>query len=307
MRSVGKVSYELKLDGRLVFPTTKEQELGKEEEKGEGEEGVKKGEVSCHGHSGFRDWAKEVINDYNRSFCSSLVSSSTCKKTDTLALISLQMAPFNLRSDEHLLSSLLSSLLTPSFKTFLTSPYFNLTPSVQSLLLSPPHPPHNTTILVASPPANGFYFGKGLLPYIPQAYTHLLSSFLSLVKREGGGNKILMEEWMREGWTYHGKGAWWFRKKGGREGEREGEGEWEKGPFITNVGSSNYGMRSTNRDIEAQITLITEAEGLKGKLEEEVKGLRRDAKELGEDCFGRKEYEVAGWVRWISGAIKGFL
>ena len=98
-----------------------------------------------------------------------------------------------------------------------------------------------------------------------------------------------------------------FERRGGREREEEGEGEWEKGPFVTNVGSSNYGMRSTNRDIEAQITLITEAEGLKGQLEKEVKGLRKDAKELGEDCFGRKEYEVARWVRWISGAIKGFL
>ena len=112
---------------------------------------------------------------------------------------------------------------------------------------------------------------------------------------------------MRDGWTYHGKGVWWYKKKEGKEKGKEKEEEWEEGPFITNVGSSNYGMRSTNRDLEAQITLITESEKLKEQLGKEVKGLRRAGRELEEGCFERSEYHVAGWVKWVTGAIKGFL
>lgn len=59
--------------------------------------------------------------------------------------------------------------------------------------------------------ANGFYGSKGLSGRIPEGYTLLEQRFWTSVQRAGrewkeGLGGVQLNEWLREGWTYHAKG-----------------------------------------------------------------------------------------------------
>ena len=59
--------------------------------------------------------------------------------------------------------------------------------------------------------ANGFYGSKGISGRLPEAYTWLERRFWQAAVKVGkiGGFKptIELNEWERDGWTYHAKGT----------------------------------------------------------------------------------------------------
>ncbi|KAI5291269.1 CDP-diacylglycerol--glycerol-3-phosphate 3-phosphatidyltransferase [Ascosphaera acerosa] len=168
-----------------------------------------------------------------------------------------------------------------SSRWLFTAGYFNMHPTVSSLLISSAAaadakanavadiearhaaPPPTCTVLTASPWANGFYGSKGISGMLPAAYTHISTKFLARVAAAGRGNSIRLMEWRRGtvgqpgGWTYHAKGLW-VTLPG------------ESDPSLTIVGSSNYTKRSYNLDIETGAVVVTSDEGLKRRLGEEA-------------------------------------
>ena len=68
---------------------------------------------------------------------------------------------------------------------------------------------------------------------------------------------IQLYEYQRHGWTFHAKGLWCNIRN-------------ETLPSMTLIGSSNFGYRSRQRDLEAQLFLTTLDPMLRRKLKEET-------------------------------------
>ena len=64
--------------------------------------------------------------------------------------------------------------------------------------------------------------------HVPAMYVHFARKFLEGVVKRGQERRVSYWEYARPGWTFHGKGVWYY--PGGQQ--------W---PSATLVGSSNYG------------------------------------------------------------------
>lgn len=204
---------------------------------------------------------------------------------------------------------LLSS--SPAFsgaRWLFTAGYFNIHPVLSSLLVSSTSTSHTEsttsgTVLTASPWANGFYGSPGISGMLPAAYTHLSARFLDRVADAQRTNSIQLQEWRRGtvgqpgGWTYHAKGLWMAFPK-------------EEYPSLTFVGSSNYTKRSYSLDLEVGALVVTNDEGLKKRMGEEIDWLQKDAKTISRDDLRRTERRVGWNVRlamWIVEKVGGAL
>ena len=79
---------------------------------------------------------------------------------------------------------------------------------------------------------------------IPHAYTLISRQFFERAASTGQGERVRLHEYQRQGWTFHGKGLWIYPPK---------EDTKERLPMATMVGSPNFGYRSVERDLEAQV------------------------------------------------------
>ncbi|KAI5304901.1 CDP-diacylglycerol--glycerol-3-phosphate 3-phosphatidyltransferase [Ascosphaera pollenicola] len=193
-----------------------------------------------------------------------------------------------------ILSSLAESPQLKNSKWLFTAGYFNMHPTVSSLLISSAPPPSQDanicTVLTASPWANGFFGSKGISGMLPAAYTHLATGFLSRVAIAGRGNTVQLKEWRRgtvgqpNGWTYHAKGLWVTLPK-------------EEDPSLTIVGSSNYTKRSYNLDIEVGAVVVTSDEKLKRRLGEEIRWLQQHASVTKREDLEKPERKARWQVR----------
>lgn len=172
-------------------------------------------------------------------------------KSDTAVLPVIQMGPFNIRQDERLTLELLNiAHVEENWTIDLTSGYFNFTEKYKTYIL---RTKARFQFLTASPEANGFFNSKGVSRFLPPAYTYIEKKFYKQVKRIGRGDEISIEEYKRPGWTYHAKGLWIKFKE-------------QKLPYVTMIGSPNFGQRSSERDLEAQAVVLTENKELRTAL-----------------------------------------
>ena len=246
------------------------------------------------------------------------------EKGDTLIYPLLQMVPLGIREEEHQLTELLEALSSSSAGTTrsstrdatssvsITSGYFNFTPHYESLLTginrSLASTPIPIRILTASARANGFFTARGIARYIPDAYTWLRHAFLRRVHQLHNFGGIGVWEYERDGWTYHAKGLWLHSNT---QSPR---------PFLTTIGSPNFGFRSAHRDIESQLVLVTRNASLQRRLMDEH-GRLFDKNAMRVE-FGRdlghvigptgsadrlRSTKPAGWVRWITRFIRTML
>ncbi|KAG0129771.1 hypothetical protein HOY82DRAFT_579501 [Tuber indicum] len=209
-------------------------------------------------------------------------------------------------STEHpALSSVLRLLSSDAFadsRWVFTAGYFNIHTQLKKLLLASKSV--EGIVVTAAPEANGFYGSKGVSGMLPAAYTLMARRFLDDVIKVGKGDKILLKEWRRgtigkdpDAWTYHAKGVWISLPN-------------EDDPSITLIGSSNYTKRSYSLDLEIDALVVTEDEGLKKALGEEVAWLQDNARTVTIQDFERTERRVSLKVKlalWIVKAIGGQL
>ena len=111
----------------------------------------------------------------------------------------------------------------------------------------------NFQVLCAHPQANGFLGAPFPLGGIPHAYSLILQQFFQSVIKTNQESRICLYEYRRPNWTFHGKGLWYYLP-----GSRF--------PIATMVGSANYGLRSVEKDLEAQMTIVTRNEALQRAL-----------------------------------------
>ncbi|KAJ2003038.1 CDP-diacylglycerol--glycerol-3-phosphate 3-phosphatidyltransferase [Coemansia thaxteri] len=188
--------------------------------------------------------ANTVMTEFLRRAESENSIASGCEvdESATLAIPTVQMSQLGITQDEGHMREFFH--LSDSYarlygcRNLMASAYFNFSDFHKHNVLA------NSSrwdLLVASPQANGFFTASGISRYIPNMYSIIEHEFLRTA-RLGGRADISVEEYARDGWTFHGKGVWCYLD--------------QQLPQLTMIGSPNYGYRSIYCDLETQITLI---------------------------------------------------
>ncbi|KAF7989769.1 hypothetical protein HCN44_008443 [Aphidius gifuensis] len=202
-------------------------------------------------------------------------------RNDTWVFPLIQMGQLGIRYDSDITLNLLKNAQPGSLLRLATS-YFNLTSDYSNALLK--NCQASCELLTAHPTANGFFKAKGVAGGIPAAYTKLEKSFFKKIEKLGLENRIQLREFIRSDWTYHAKGLWYTLPH-------------EKKPSLTLIGSSNFGYRSVERDLETQIVVVTKNKTLQDNLENEYMRLYKRSKPVDKQTLHQPDRIVPAWVR----------
>lgn len=231
----------------------------------------------------------ETINDDHRTN-GKVVAGTTSKEPDTVIYPLIQMGPFGITHDEQALLTLLRTS-EPRDNILLASGYFNLTDHYMSVILSESLAKYS--ILMASPQANGFLGAKGLAGAIPYSYIYLAHLFFKRVCKLRQTDRIHMMEYARNGWTFHGKGLWYYLPS-------------QALPSLTLVGSPNFGHRSVYKDLECQVAIVTKNTALQEQLREEHVHMYSSSQLVTESTFLLRDRYVPLWTRLVTTFSKHF-
>ncbi|XP_075209993.1 phosphatidylglycerophosphate synthase 1 [Lycorma delicatula] len=234
---------------------------------------------------------KQVWGYYQTEFEKISVQNHSKSDVDTIIFPLLELPPIGVHQDSTVTERILECAASDSVVN-LTTGYFNLTDSYRCIILGKSQAKFN--ILVAHPSANGFLKAAGPAGGIPSAYTSLATSFLSWTNRLGQTDRVSVLEYQRPGWTFHAKGLWQSFCN-------------NQIPFLTVIGSSNFGVRSVNRDLESQVVIVTENEKLKSSLLEEQKRLYDLGTPFTLEVASLPERKPPFWVRTLMWFFKKFL
>ncbi|EDW82969.1 uncharacterized protein Dwil_GK22604 [Drosophila willistoni] len=175
-------------------------------------------------------------------------------QADTWVFPLVEMGQIGIHHDSVVTKRLLSNCIDGS-RLKLATGYFNLTQEYMDTIT------HKClaqcSILMAHPNANGFQGAKGPAGGIPAAYTLIAKSFYESLVRGRQNHRVNFFEYEKPGWTYHAKGLWYYLPQ-------------TTLPNLTLIGSSNFGERSVNRDLETQVCLVTSNKDLSQRLQAEA-------------------------------------
>lgn len=214
---------------------------------------------------------------------------SKSRKLDTWIYPTVQMGLFGIRQDE-VVTEMLMKFFPKGSINYFTSGYFNVTDEYCDLILKNEA---DYKIILAAPEANGFYGSSGMSRFIPAVYVQLCKVFQNKVQDYRRKDGISLFEYCRKGWTFHGKGMWSYMPG-------------ESLPSMTMIGSPNFGFRSVNRDLEAQLVIVTKNEKLRKQLHKEQTCFLKYSREINNDTFRQQRYRVPRWVALITFIIKRY-
>jgi CDP-diacylglycerol--glycerol-3-phosphate 3-phosphatidyltransferase len=241
----------------------------------------------------YRDFANEAKQRLQSFFHNAFEdqSRSHVKETedvDTWIFPTLEMGQLNVHHDSLVTKKILESAEDGSTLNIATG-YFNLTQTYMDTLVN--ECKANCSIIMAHPNANGFKGSKGPAGGIPDAYTLIARKFYEQMQKSNQDDRISLLEYERDGWTYHAKGLWYHSS------------ENPSLPCMTVIGSSNYGERSVNRDLESQICLVTTNPKLQKSLKAEYDHLMKYASTAESQLVSRL---VPNWVKTVVFLFKKF-
>lgn len=208
-------------------------------------------------------------------------------EADTWIFPTLEMGQLNIHHDSIVMKKLLSSVEQGS-KFNMATGYFNLTDSLMDTIVNECR--SECSIVMAHPNANGFKGANFPAGGIPDAYSLLARKFYEQIKKHNQQERISLLEYERPEWTYHAKGLWYTSSA-------------DTLPSLTVVGSSNYGERSLNRDLESQICLVTTNKNLQQALKSEYEHLTEFAETAESQLTSRF---IPKWVRTVVFLFKNF-
>ena len=274
--------------------------------------------------------ATELFKPLIAASTSSQAPSSSQNTAFNTTIYPLFTLPRSLNNELPALQSLLSTPLPNGSSYLFTAGYFNPDPAITASLLAASSNLHAssdnrsdvlTTVVTASPWANGFYGSKGVSGMLPPAYTLLSRRFLHAANQTAPG-AVTLREWRRgtvglmDGWTYHAKGLWLTLPSSAASwAQKTGESAVAMpspfpGPSVTIIGSSNYTVRSYNLDVEVGAIVVTTDAGLQERLRREEENLLQYSKVVTEEDLKGGERRVGWRVRaamWIVRIVGGSL
>ncbi|XP_004226539.2 CDP-diacylglycerol--glycerol-3-phosphate 3-phosphatidyltransferase, mitochondrial isoform X2 [Ciona intestinalis] len=208
---------------------------------------------------------------------------------DTFIFPTIQLGCVNIRQDEEVTNMILASFPANS-RACVTSGYFNVTDDVTAMIAGGAA---TFEIITASPGANGFLGSGGFSGYIPQVYCLLVKNFFEVLVKTGRSCKVKLWEYCRKDWTYHAKGIWYYPPNA-------------LFPQLTAIGSSNFGMRSMQRDLEAQLYIVTYNEKLMKKMHKEKCLIMNEASLITNETLKEARYTVSAWVTSVIDIVKRY-
>ncbi|KAK0631369.1 hypothetical protein B0T14DRAFT_414897, partial [Immersiella caudata] len=204
----------------------------------------------------------------------------------------------------HLLSVISTHCATWTFST----PYLSLTPGLQRWMIDHRTASSSGTVIAAAPEAMSFYGAKGLARYIPRAFSEEFRKLQRLFHSNNPSILPRLLQWRRgtahakNGWTFHAKG-WWI---GGLPGWSE-----EDDLSMTIVGSSNYGERSLNLDLELDLLIVTRDAELKKRIHSEEQRMLKHGRGDADVAHGKRANRVGGILEgvivWVLMAVIGLM
>ena len=200
----------------------------------------------------------------------------------------VQMGPYGIEQDTRCMKAFLEERCS-SGQLHVASGYFNLTEELSAQLLQPNR--GSLTVLCAAPSANGFLNAPGAAGFIPHLYTELERRFAQRLATSVADNAQLLE-YRRTGWTFHAKGMWLA------------EVASPNLCFATTVGSSNYGYRSAQRDLESQMAVLTNCPYLAADITAERDFLFADGHRVSGQQLVSKERRPPFWLKFCVPLVK---
>ncbi|KAK4446372.1 hypothetical protein QBC34DRAFT_411591 [Podospora aff. communis PSN243] len=206
----------------------------------------------------------------------------------------------------HLLGFILAHCATWTLST----PYLALTPGLRRWLtgnqIRPTSRPQTGTVIAAAPEAMSFYGAKGLARYIPRAFSEEFRKLQRLIDLNAPSTTPSLLQWRRgiahakNGWTFHAKG-WWI---GGVCDEKDDLS-------MTSIGSSNYGERSLNLDLELDLLIVTRDPELKRRIHGEERKILKYGQSVGRAGQGKRGkspgHMLEGVVVWVLMLVIGLM
>lgn len=222
--------------------------------------------------------------------------SSNCElelneEVETLIVPLLQMSTYCIDEERRFINHVFSTSPSNSIVK-LASGYFNLTFEYIDVLLKNQSRYSSVDVLVASEGVNSFYGAKGLIGRIPSVYTTFSRSFFHRIEKLNETNPIRMYLFQRPNWTFHAKGLWMHLNPGTAEET-----------MMATIGSSNFGYRSSYKDLENQVVILTKNDQLKKQFTDEYSYFWS----YGHKVSKSSDFpHVPLWVRIVSKLIKGY-
>ncbi|CAO1438022.1 unnamed protein product [Diamesa tonsa] len=230
---------------------------------------------------------KRIQNFFHTTYEQQKSLTDEIAEADTWVFPTMEMGQLKIHHDSIVTKKLLAT--SPKGSTLkMATGYFNLTGNYMDSIVNECEA--DCSIIMAHPNANGFTGAKGPAGAIPAAYSLLAKRFYETIKKHGQEDRISLLEYERPNWSYHAKGIWYYPHNSSL-------------PFMTVIGSSNYGERSVNRDLESQICLVTTNKRLQNDLQKEYDHLINFASTAESQLIARY---VPQWVKIVVGLFKNF-
>nr|CCA18642.1 unnamed protein product [Albugo laibachii Nc14] len=210
---------------------------------------------------------------------------------DTWAIPTFQFGPLGITQDEEVLLKLLSTLPAETELDIATG-YLNLSPAFEKYLLECKP---SLQVITAAPSANGFHRAKRIRATIPTTYSVIEKQFYEKLRGAASGSAKTLREYNRAGWTFHGKGMWITPVKltsSSHEGSTSA---------LTVCGSSNFGLRSFGRDMEAQLYIYTKNRKLCSSLEHEKTSTLAYTEVVADHIWDRPDRKLNSIFSWKQG------
>lgn len=224
---------------------------------------------------------------FNKTFEEQQMKLDETTNADTWIFPTLEMGQLGIHHDSVVIKRILMNTQKSS-KLNMATGYFNLTQGLMNSIVNDCEA--NCSIIMAHPECNGFKGANFPAGGIPDAYSLIARQFYDKIKLQKQQHRISLLEYEREKWTYHAKGLWYYPVNSVL-------------PCMTVVGSSNYGERSVNRDLESQICLLTSNNSLQKALKREYDHLSQFASTAEDDLVRRL---IPKWVRTVVFLFKNF-
>ena len=171
--------------------------------------------------------------------------------TETLLCPTIQFGDANICMDDKAMRRIFDILKAESgHDFFIASPYLNPPVHIRNAILESRS---DVNLVCSSPEANGFFGSKGISRFVPVVYSYFESLLFLDFKSRNKWSNLLVHEYYRKNWTWHAKGVWLQ--------------DPTKSYYLAVLGSSNLNHRSLNRDLEAQIYILTNDATVKKKLD----------------------------------------
>ncbi|KAL3310148.1 CDP-diacylglycerol--glycerol-3-phosphate 3-phosphatidyltransferase [Cichlidogyrus casuarinus] len=215
---------------------------------------------------------------------------------DAVLVPVLQMGLFNVHYESELLQKLFdhfNRVSNDAFSIDLCSGYFNPSPQFESMILQVGIAERckAMTVVVAAPEANGFLGSKGFSGFLPSLYRESLLRFSQ--SSASLGPKVQLLEYQQPAWTFHAKGL------------------WIRSPQLTvaSIGSSNFNVRSEQRDLESQLYLFTSNRQLQHRVATELELIKSPTfcKQIDTTMLRESEHRASHILKMLFPLIRNLL